>query len=375
MIDSRVFITMTNKTTIRASEYSLTQRHIDLCSTSTASLTATSCLGVLPEFSTASYCFVGEHLIESTPRHIEYMLGEIAVNHTLNIQPLTCYDFEISCQGMAQFVQEISPLVSDLQMLPRNLESGFLSVPATLDTLGMYPLQSSQFPLSVEIESGIGDGLTFIVSQELLQPDINSNLGFGMRMLNNRNINLTGEHSKILTCFVSLDGQGLYLAFWQSMENDWHRANLGHLQPLIAEKLESRLRVCDALYPALESRKTSLDFSALLFELEPVEKVIKCLCQPIRDILQDLRMDLGIVFRTGGLDVKHKAIEPEFVGYPEFLIEVKQSVIDILADRELIENPDLLFPRGIQPELIHPEFHSPLRTQQVFKSCGEMSSG
>jgi hypothetical protein len=130
------------------------------------------------------------------------------------------------------------------------------------------------------------------------------------------------------------------------------------LQSFIAKKLESRLGVCDTLYPALESRKTSLDFPALLFQFEPVEEVIKCFCQPVRDVLQDLRMDLGIVFRAGCLNVQHKTIEPEFVGYPEFLIEVKQSVIDILADRELIENLDLLFPRGIQPIFIHPEFHS-----------------
>jgi hypothetical protein len=179
-----------------------------------------------------------------------------------------------------------------------------------------------------------------------------------MWVFNNRNINLTGEHSEPLPCFVSLDSQGLYLALGQSVENDWHGANLGHLQSFIAKKLESRLRVCDTLYPALESRETSLDFPALLFQFEPVEEVIKCFCQPVGDVLQDLRMDLGIVFRAGCLDVKHKAVQLEFVGYPEFLVEVKQCVIDILADRELIENPDLLFPRGIQPELIHPtEYH------------------
>jgi len=339
-------------------ESSLTQRHIHLCSAPTTSLTATSCLGVFFEFSTASYCFVGEHLIESAPRHIEYMLGEIAVNHSLNVQPFTCYDFEIPRQGMGELMQEISPLVSDLQMLPRNLDSGLFPVPTTLDSLGMYPLQSSQFLLCVEIESGIGYGLTFVVGQELLQPDINPNLGIGMLMLNDRNINLAGEHSKPLTSFVSLDSQGLYLALWQSMENDWHIANLGYLQPLVAEKLESRLRICDALDSALEPRKTSFDFSALLFEFEPIEEVVKCLCQSVRYILQDLRMDLGIIFRAGGLDIKDEVIEPELIGYPKFLVEVKQGIIDILADRELIENPDLLFPRGIQPELIHPtEYH------------------
>jgi hypothetical protein len=286
------------------------------------------------------------------------MLGEIAVNHSLNVQPFTCYDFEIPRQGMGELMQEISPLVSDLQMLPRNLDSGLFPVPTTLDSLGMYPLQSSQFLLCVEIESGIGYGLTFVVGQELLQPDINPNLGIGMLMLNDRNINLAGEHSKPLTSFVSLDSQGLYLALWQSMENDWHIANLRDLQLLIAEKLESRLGVCDALYPALESRETSLDIPTLLFQLEPIEEVIKCLRQPVRDVLQHLGMDLGIIFRAGGLDIKDEVIEPELIGYPKFLVEVKHGVIDILADRELIENPDLLFPRGIQPELIHPtEYH------------------
>ena len=358
MIDSRILVTMQTQTTFRALESSLTQRHIHLCSAPTTSLTATSCLGVFFEFSTASYCFVGEHLIESAPRHIEYMLGEIAVNHSLNVQPFTCYDFEIPRQGMGELMQEISPLVSDLQVLLCDLDSGLLPVPATPVSLGMYPLQPSQFLLCVEIESGVGDGLTFIVSQELLQSDINPNLVIRMGMLNYRNINLAGEHSEPLPRFVSLDSQCLYLALGQSMENDWHIANLRDLQLLIAEKLESRLGVCDALYPALESRETSLDIPTLLFQLEPIEEVIKCLRQPVRDVLQHLGMDLGIIFRAGGLDIKDEVIEPELIGYPKFLVEVKHGVIDILADRELIENPDLLFPRGIQPELIHPtEYH------------------
>jgi hypothetical protein len=286
------------------------------------------------------------------------MLGEIAMNHSPNVQPLAIDDCELFGERMGEFVQKIHPLVMNFEVLLRNLDSGLLSVPATIDTLGMYPLQSSQFLLCIEIESGVGDRLTIIVGQELLQTDINPYFGCGILMLDHRNISLTGEHSEPLTCLVSLDGHSFDFAFGQPVENDWHRANLGYLQSFIAEKLESRLGICDALDSALEPRKTYLYFQAPLFEFEPVEEIVKCLRQPVRDILQHLRMDLGVVFWAGGLDVKHKAIQSEFVGYPEVLVKVKQCVIDILADGELIENPDLLFPRGIQPVFIHPEFHS-----------------
>jgi len=253
-------------------------------------------------------------------------------------------------------MQEVRPLVSDFQVLPRNLNSGFFPVLATFDSFAVNPLQSCQFLFSVNIESWIDNRLAFVVSQECLKTNINANLSSGW-VLDFWNVNITGKDSKPLPCLVTLDGHSLDLSLRYPMENDWQRTNLGHLQPFVAEKFEPALWIGDRLDFGFEARKPCFDFYAFLPHLESVEEIVKRFVQPVRDILQYLGVNISNFWRTY-LDVQQKRIEIIFVGCVEFLALVKQSIICFLTKFELIEKSDLLFPRGIQPILIHPaELH------------------
>jgi hypothetical protein len=356
MIQGSIQITMANIQALRTTEISLTERHIlNVESALVASMTASSCFGVLSEFSTACDSFVGEHPIEISPRNVKYVFCEIASDHVLNVELFTADDSETFCEGVACFVQEVTPLVSDFQVLSRKLDTSLLPIIAALDTLTVYPLQPSKLPFSLKIESWVSDAFSFVVSQESFQPNINT-YHLLIRVLDCRSIKFTGEHCEPLISFVSLDSHSLDFSFRQPVEYDWYAANLGTLQSRVGQEFESALWICNALNPALESRKSSLDFDALLSQLYPSEKVVNSFVKPVRNILQHLRMSLGIVFRSC-FHIRDKRVEVVSTRKKMLFVLSKKSVIHFLANLELIEKPDLLFSRRIQPVLIHPEFH------------------
>lgn len=353
MIDSRVGITMTNKTTIRASESSFGEGHRCICSAPATPLTATSCLGVFQQLSTANYCFVGKHMVEFTPCNVKYVLSEVALNHSFDIKLLAIDDCVIFSQGMAEFVQEISPLVSNFQVLPCNFDTGFLPVFAAFDTPRMDALQPCEFLFSINIESRVDDRFPVIVSQEFSQTNIDANLCSG-RMFIFRNINFAAEDCKPLPCIVTLDCESFNLTFRDTVQYDWQTANLGYPQSFIVEKLEPFLRISDRLDFRFESRKSCFSLGSFLALLNPIKEVVKRFMQPIGNVLQYLGMCLCNIRRTY-LDIPNKRIEIVFVRGIKFLALVKQSVISFFDNLKLIEKAYLLFPRRIHPVLIH--FH------------------
>jgi hypothetical protein len=142
------------------------------------------------------------------------------------------------------------------------------------------------------------------------------------------------------------------------MQDDWQTANLRYFESSIAEKFESRLRVGYAFDFGFEAWKTLL-FARRVFN--PAEEVVKCFVKPVRDILQDLTMDLRIVFGRY-LDVFYDRIKIIFVREEVFFVFIKKFVIDFLANSKLIKKFILLFPRRIQTIRIHPTEH---HTQKI----------
>jgi len=348
-------VTMARKTTNRALESSLTERHIIPCSAPTASATTTPCLRVFSKLSTASYRFVGKHLIEPTPRNIKNVLSEPACfEHVLNVQPLTTNNFVFFSDETAGFMQKVSPLIENFQVLLCEFDAGFFSVFASFDSLAVDSLQSCQLPLSTYIESGVGNALPFVVGQEILQTNINPNFGSGW-MFDFWNVNFTGKDCKPLPGMILLDSQGLDFSLRDAMQDDWQVANLGNLQSSIIEEFESALGVCDASYFAFETRKTLLPTKGVF---DPMKEVVQRLMNSVRNVLQDLRVNPCKLFRNSEFYVRNKGIE--VISACEKMLSVlsKKNVIDFLANLELVEKSDLLFPRGIQPVLIHPaELH------------------
>jgi len=253
---------------------------------------------------------------------------------------------------MTDLMQEVSPLVSDFQMLPSNLNTSLFFILASFDAFAQDSLQSSKFLFSVNIESGIDYTLTFVVSQELLQTDINTYL-IEIGMLDIWDINFTGEYSKPLPCFVMLDSQGFDFASWQPMKNDWHAANLGYLQPFAGQEFESRLGIGYALDCGFKTRISCLDFYALFFQLNSVEEIIKCFMKPIRKILHDLGMNLTSLFRKSDFYIRNKGVKVISAGKEMLFILSKKCIVDFLAYLERINDSFLLRSRGIQPVFEH----------------------
>lgn len=137
------------------------------------------------------------------------------------------------------------------------------------------------------------------------------------------------------------------------MENDWHRANLGTFQSLVAQEFESALRICDTADSTLESR------IALLFgmSLASGKEIVECFAQPIGAVLQDLRMDIGKL-RCRNLHVHNDRVEVELASRPEGDALVKQHIVDLFAQRELLQHPRLMYSRRIDTILEHPELHT-----------------
>jgi len=357
MIDSRVFIPMANKTTFWTMESSFSQWHIVEMPTFGTPFTATSGLGVLSDLTTAYDSFVGEHLIEFTPTNIKYVLGEIAFDHSFYVQSLAIYDSELSCHGMSDFMQKITALIGNFDMLPSQFDTSLFPVLATFSTSAVDSLQSCQFLFSSEIETWVGNAIPLIVSEEFSQANVNSNLGFGMLMCDAWNVNLTGEYSEPLVSFIALDSHSLDFAFGYPMQNDWNTANLGYAQFFIGQEFETALRVCDTANPALETRITCFDFNAFFAQFNPIEKIVKRFMQPVPHILQCLRINI-ICFRNTYLKIFDNGIKIRSACGKKVFAFSKKGIIRFFAKFKLIDNFYLLLSRRIYSILkSSPELH------------------
>lgn len=360
---------MTNKTTIRAFELPLAKRHLNDSSTTGTGLACVSGVFLLDQ-STACYSLVGQELEELTPSRIGYAFSEIVVlDHIFDGE---CFnrDFTILLgERPAEFVQEVITLVGNLEMTFGNLEPGFGTIVAALDSPTHYSLQSFEFALGCSEPTGIIYHFTRGECGEMFQTDINSNLCL-IGVFDWLGINFASESSEPLPHLVPFDCHSFDFAFWQPMENDWHTTNLGHLQPLVAEKFESRLRICNALNSAFESGKTLLLTSRVF---NPAEEISERLMNSVGHILPDLRMEFEMC-------ASKRLVEIEL---PERLFSIgvsldrcfEQGVIDIFTGIKRREQPENMLIARIEPELVHSQFHGPWRTEQVFKSCGGLSSG
>src|SRR3990172_10635986 len=100
-----VQITMQRRTTMRTEKLSLVERHLYSSPADTAFLASVSWISA-NDLSTASYCFVGQHVNESSPRRITDMLGKAMVSdHSLDIQIFNCNERIGFSEPMANLMQ------------------------------------------------------------------------------------------------------------------------------------------------------------------------------------------------------------------------------------------------------------------------------
>lgn len=358
MIMRGVHITMLNKTASGTSEGFFAQRHLFSVPALATSLATSPCLGVFDKCSTACDSFVLEHFEEASPRRIADMLGETMIaHHSFDIQILDSNPAELQSQTSAQLMLEVVPLIGNPDMAMGNLESGFAPIPASFLLAGQSPLQTLQASFALEQEMGVRYACPIAQSGKVCQPNINAHRLIFVRMLNDRNIDFTTEYSEPLTSTIGFDGECLGCASWNSMQDDWDIPNLGAEQSSLIDKLESTLRVGDALDSGFEAWKSSLDLLAFLSFFDSAKEIVKSFAQSVTGILKHLAVDFITDFRMAYLDVFHKRIEVKLPCHPKLLVQAKKLVVDKLAVLESFEKPYLLLRRRIQSAFIHSQFH------------------
>jgi hypothetical protein len=351
---------MTNKTTMRTDKLSFAERH--LCNSS-AFRTGLACVSRINQHQlrTACYSFVFQVLDESIPRSISYTFSQpMIIKHTFDIQILNCNEGIGFGYSMTEFVQEVIPLISNLDVLYCQSKPCLSLISRTFLFLTEPSLQSFKHLFSFDDVSRIIYKLSIRQDSIAFKPYIQSNL-FRRRMLNRWSFNFTSECRKPLSCFVLLDSQGLNLAFRDTMQNNRHRANLAEFEPFIRQNLESALRESDTIHSALESRKPFL-FAGLVFH--SAKKVRECFVNSIRNILGNLRMDRVFAFYQFVVIKLPQSLARFFVS---LFGSVKKLVIDCLTSFERINDSNLLFSRRIYPESIHSQFHDNREVVHIFK--------
>jgi len=148
------------------------------------------------------------------------------------------------------------------------------------------------------------------------------------------------------------------------MQDNLNVAYFRSIQLPIINKLKSRLRIGNAVNPALKARKTLL-FAG--FVLNSTKEVLKGFMNSIRNILQDLRVD---IFK---LSFENMIIVKLVKRYLSKLIDVfgyyKKFVISFLTHLKLFKEPYLLFFRRIQAIFEHLSFvknHDDVRYALVY---------
>lgn len=366
---------MQNNTTIRTKKGSLTERHIlNIEPTLAASVTASSCFRVFDKLSTAGYCFVGQHINETSPRSIIYEFGVIGtINHAFDIKVFNCNYSKPDSKTSAQFMMEITPLVNNFVVQSGYFEpclspvgrAFFLSAQPSLYKLEPFFALDKEFrvvePFSIAKEAEVIPAV-----------DIKSHRFFGW--MDNINIwQFTAKESKPLPSPVLLYGHSLDLASWSPVQNNRDTTYLADFKPSFVQKLKAKLGISYATNFALESGITCFNLNSFFAKLNPVKEVVKSLMKPIRDILQNLRMCLIIIRRAGSFDVFHKRTKVKLIGCHKFFALAKKSVVYVLTNIELIKKSYFLLVRRVYSIFIgsHINYY---KDKVIYKSHGCLSS-
>src|SRR3990167_4433661 len=281
---------MTNKTTGRTEELSFTKRHLFDSPALTASLACVPWIH-FDNLSTASYCFVGQHLDKAIPRRIRYMLGKAMVSdHSFDIQILNCNEGIGFSYSVTHIMQEVSPLIGNFEMLLCQPGPCLSSVSRTFDFSTESSLQEFQSMFRLNEISRVSYDFTIAQSSKVFQTNINTN-HFNGWMFNNNIWHFTTEDSKTLPCFVLLDCENLDFTFGNTMQDDRNVSYFAEFNPLVRKKFESRLGECYAVHSALETRESFL-FAGLIFD--SAKEVSKSFVNSIGNILLRLRMNFRI---------------------------------------------------------------------------------
>src|SRR3990167_2013547 len=365
---------MNNKTTVTTDKLSHREWHGLNMSALATSLASHAWIN-LYTLPTECDLFVGQHIDKSIPRSVSYMFCQsMGLKHIYDIQILDSNQRICFNKLKAEFVQKVSPLVSNLNMLDSQSKSGFPFVIRSFHFPTKSSIQEFQSFFSSDQVSRISYTFAIAQSSKVLQANINTNLSFRW-MDDFGSINLATENSKPLTSMINFDGESFNLAFWNTVQDNRNITHLGSKKSFVGEKFISimiqfisnfnfRLWKSDAIYSALKSWKTFL-FIRLIFNTP--KKVLKCFMNPIRYILDNLAINIRRISFSNRTIIKF--IKRNLSIFPRIYAQSKKFIIDSFTRLERINQSYLLLSRRIYPIPIHSlNDHTPNKTELIYKT-------
>lgn len=349
-----VEVAMTNETAIRAKELSFAERHLCDSSASAARLACEPGID-FHHLRTACYSFVFQASDEGVPGSVAYTFSEAMIlKHPIDIQVFDCDERKRFSEPIAELMQEISPLVSDLDVLFSESEHRFSSISGTLLFFAEPPLQQLESLLGFEEMPRVIYEFSVGEDSVTLNPNIQPNL-FNGRMFNFRCFDFASESSEPLSCSVLFDGESLDFSSWYPVKDYGNRTDFADPEPLIAEHLETGLWERNAVHSALEPRETFFAFRCLRV-LDSPKEVLERFADPIRNIL----LRLGMYLRVFAIKIiiEIKFVQRNLTIFPGINGDSEKLVIDCFASLKRISYPALLFMGRINTISIHPEFHT-----------------
>jgi len=272
-------------------------------------------------------------------------------NHVADLQVFNGDAAESGSELAGQLVKEVTPLVADFVVSTSQLEFSFASVSASLLLPTQPSVKQLQPFLTFDEEARITYDFAIGKDGEVLNANINPHLLSG-RMLNPNVRHFAGEDGEPLPSPVSLDGEGFDFALRDAMQDDWDVANLGSVKLPITDKLESALRVSNAINPTLESGKAFF-LTGRVFD--SAKEALKRSTQSVRNISLNLRIYFGMFINKIFIIIKF--LQSLFIFLVSFNGHIEKFIIDYLTGFERIYKSNFLFTRRINTITIHPEFH------------------
>jgi len=356
---------MQRRTAIWAEKLSLAERHLYNSPTDTAFLAGVSWIST-NDLSTASYCFVGQHINESSPRHITDMLGKAMVsNHSFDIQIFNCNERIGFSEPATELVQEVSPLVGNLVMQSGDFESCFIPVFASFDFSAQPSLQEFQSLFGFNQMSWISDELSIRDCSKVFNANIYANPFCGL-MFDFNIRQLTGEAGKPLSSFVLFDCKGFNFTLWDSMQDNWNASNLAEFKLFVRKQFETRLRECYTINSAFESRKP---FLLAGFVLDSAKEVFESLVNSIRNVLDNLTMSIRRIAFDYSIIIKF--CQRYFAKFISVYGCSKKVIISRFAYFKVVNEFNLLFRRRIHTIFEHLlNDHRTWEYQPIYKLIG-----
>jgi hypothetical protein len=311
--------------------------------------------------------FTHRELYQLIPCYVRNAFSQMVISyHPVNVQVLKGDKAIVIDQFPAFFVSKVAPLIGNPVMNVSDNLFGLASFWCPVDLLAQFTLRFSQGLFFLAKEAGIGDSLTIREGQKRSQSEVNPyrQPANGQRLW----LNFTRETSVPVANRITLDSQGFDSSLNRPVQFDFDIAYFGDGQPLT--QLKARLLEGETIIPAKAFKAGE---AVLVTSLDPAKERFESKVNPLLNILQDLRIDLG-KFRISRFPAGQDLVgiiqaQALLLDFPRLLTQSKRRIIDLSANlKSLIKAGALRFGwKHSKPiRLSHTDF---LRKTMVLSNC------